>query len=66
MFSYRSSFLPVDGWQSLWFGGETRFNGLELLAVLRTVAFRRMDGQAGGDDGAEERQFDVQGRRPSF
>ena len=58
--------MPVDGWQPLWFGGETRFNGLELLAVLWAVAFRRVDGQAGGDDGAVERQFDVQGRRPPF
>lgn len=58
--------MPVDGWQSLWFCGEARFNRLELFAVLRAVAFRRMDGQAGGDDGAEERQFDVQRRRSSF
>lgn len=66
MCPFRGAFLPVDGGCPLQFCSEARFNGLELPAVLWAVAFRRADGQAGRDHGAEERQFDVQGRCAAF
>ena len=66
MYPFRRSFLPVDGGDPVQFCAEARVGGMELRPVLWAVAFRRVDGQAGRNHGAEGRQFDVQGRRAAF